>query len=174
MLVCRYGGGVLPGHPEGHPGLAKDRAASTALLAAKVATAVTAGHTVSVASQFCFDATTLISWLELTREAVSEALTAAAAAQQQGEGADPRDDHTYTSNTRVTYHVGIPGPTKLSKLQRIAEICEVPSLFLGSAFDILDLDGDGEVDEQELLAAAATLSVRARLDMTAVIDECNS
>eukprot|EP01048_Picozoa_sp_COSAG05_P022760 COSAG05_NODE_4672_length_1415_cov_2.345745_3_plen_107_part_01 len=84
--------------------------------------AVTAGHTVSVASQFCFDATTLISWLELTREAVSEAVTAAAAAQQQGEGSDPRDEQ-YTSN-RVTYHVGIPGPTKLSKLQRIAEICE--------------------------------------------------
>ena len=107
MRVCRYGGGVLPGHPEGHPGLAKDRAASTALLAGKVATAVTAGHTVSVASQFCFDATTLISWLELTREAVSEAVTAAAAAQQQGEGADRRGDQ-YASN-RVTYHVGIPG-----------------------------------------------------------------
>ena len=95
---------------------------------------------------------------------------AAAAAQQQGEGADRRGDQ-YASN-RVTYHVGIPGPTKLSKLQRIAEICEVPSLFLGSAFDILDLDGDGEVDEQELLAAAVTLSVRARLDTA--VDACDS
>ena len=41
------------GHPEGHPGLAKDPAATTAVLAAKVQAAVEAGHTVAVASQVC-------------------------------------------------------------------------------------------------------------------------
>jgi 5,10-methylenetetrahydrofolate reductase len=134
---------VLAGHPEGHPGLGKDAEATTAMLAAKVSTAVAAGHTVSVASQFCFDTTTLISWLERTRTAVGEAVAAAG-----GRAAGS-----------VRYFVGVPGPTRVSKLQRIAEICEVPSLFLGSAFDILDLDGDGEVTEPELLAAAATLHV---------------
>ena len=110
-----------------------------------------AGHRVAVASQFCFDATTLISWLERTRAAVSAAIAAAQGGFGGGEGE--------AGGGSVTYYVGVPGPTKPGKLERIAEICEVPSLFLGSAFDVLDLDGDGQVDESELLAAAATLGV---------------
>jgi hypothetical protein len=92
---------------------------------------VAVGHTVAVASQFCFDAAVLTGWLARTRAAVDVAVARAA----QGAVAVPP----------VVYHIGVPGPTKPSKLKRIAEICEVPSLFLNSAFDVLDLDGDGLV-----------------------------
>ncbi len=137
---------VLAGHPEGHPGLGKGSKKTMQLLSTKVHAATTAGHSVAVASQFCFDAQILVRWLAHTRAAVHDAIATAV-----GEGAPepipPR------------YYIGVPGPTKPSKLRRIAEICEVPSLFLGSAFDILDVDGDGQVDQAELLAAAAVLSV---------------
>ena len=147
--LSRHGFGhvVLAGHPEGHPGLGKDPAATTALLAGKAGAAVAAGHTVAVASQFCFDAQVLTRWLSRTHAAVLSSMLAGVT-----EDGAPEP-------SAVTYHIGVPGPTKTGKLKRIAEICEVPSLFLGSAFDILDLDGDGEVSEAELLAAAAVLCV---------------
>eukprot|EP01043_Picozoa_sp_COSAG02_P043909 COSAG02_NODE_3866_length_6121_cov_318.011956_2_plen_482_part_00 len=137
---------VLAGHPEGHPGLGKSSKKTMRLLSTKVHAAVTAGHSVAVASQFCFDAQVLVRWLAHTRAAVNDAI-----ANAVEEGA-PEPTHP-------RYYIGVPGPTKPSKLRRIAEICEVPSLFLGSAFDILDVDGDGQVDQAELLAAAAVLSV---------------
>lgn len=137
---------VLAGHPEGHPGLGKSSKKTMRLLSTKVHAAVTAGHSVAVASQFCFDAQILVRWLAHTRAAVNDAI-----ANAVEEGA-PEPTHP-------RYYIGVPGPTKPSKLRRIAEICEVPSLFLGSAFDILDVDGDGQVDQAELLAAAAVLSV---------------
>ena len=89
------------------------------LLSAKVQAAVSAGHSVAIASQFCFDAKILVRWLARTRKAVAAAVDAAIA-EGAPEPAPPR------------YFVGVPGPTKPSKLRRIAEICEVPSLFLGT------------------------------------------
>lgn len=137
---------VLAGHPEGHPGLGKSSKTTMQVLSMKVQAAVTAGHSVAVASQFCFDTQKLIRWLKQTRKTVADAIAIAV-----DEGApEPKP---------ARYYIGVPGPTKPSKLRRIADICEVPSLFLGSAFDILDLDGNGQVDEAELLAAAAVLSV---------------
>ena len=65
---------------------------------------------------------------------------------------------------QVTYHIGVYGPTKVSKLNRVAEICKVPSLAMGSPdkngislFDLLDTDHDGAVSKAELLASAGSL-----------------
>lgn len=110
---------MLAGHPEGHPGLGKSPKKTMSLLSAKVQAAVSAGHSVAIASQFCFDAKILVRWLARTRKAVAAAVDAAIA-EGAPEPAPPR------------YFVGVPGPTKPSKLRRIAEICEVPSLFLGT------------------------------------------
>jgi 5,10-methylenetetrahydrofolate reductase len=135
---------VLGGHPDGHPGLGNMLDATATLLETKVEMVLKSGHQAAVATQFCFDAQKLITWLDSTRKCLANVRTRLGL-----EKAYPP----------VVYHIGIPGPTTDKKLRRIAEICEVPSLFLGSAFDVLDLNGDGEVDEQEILAAATILGV---------------
>ena len=87
---------VLAGHPEGHPGLGKNVKKTMGLLAAKVQAAVTAGHSVAIASQFCFDTQVLIRWLSRAREAVHAAIVAAV-----DEGApEPRPPR---------YYIGVPG-----------------------------------------------------------------
>lgn len=59
----------------------------------------------------------------------------------------------------MRFHIGIPGPTPRSKLERISKICEVPSLFLASAFDLVDGNGEGFVDHTKLKKACAILGV---------------
>lgn len=139
---------VLAGHPEGHPGLGKDAASTAKVLAEKVEAALRAGHAVAVATQFCFNAQRLVAWLDCTRRQLNT-LVARVAATWSADVAPPV--------MQIQYFIGLPGPTKRKKLQRIAKICEVPSLFLGSAFDLLDLNGDGNISDKELLAAAAVL-----------------
>ena len=77
-------GVMLAGHPEGHPGLGNDAARTAALLEGKVATALRAGHTVSVVSQLCFDGGLLLSWLAKTRTALAQ-LAGEVAAELGGE-----------------------------------------------------------------------------------------
>lgn len=48
------------------------------------------------------------------------------------------------------------------KLQRIADICEVPSLFLASVFDFLDADGDGFVSLAELEVSLEKVNIARR------------
>jgi len=55
------------------------------------------------------------------------------------------------------FHVGVCGPTKESRLRRIADLCEVSSFFLGSAFDRIDTDNNGRVSREMLLDAAPFL-----------------
>ena len=50
--------------------------------------------------------------------------------------------------------MGVHGPTSAARLGKIASICEVSSLFIGSAFERLDRSGSGRVEEDKLLAAA--------------------
>ena len=38
-------------------------------------------------------------------------------------------------------------------------MCEVPSLFLTTAFDLIDTDQDGKIRRKTLIAAATTLGV---------------
>merc|ERR1712070_67145 len=54
----------------------------------------------------------------------------------------------------ICFHIGIPGPTKKKKLERISGICEVSSKFLVSVFDLVDQDHDGHVTESELQCVA--------------------
>lgn len=132
----------LAGHPDGHAGLANCPEATARLLESKVEMLLRDGHDVGVCAQFCFDPRTMISWLHRTRNCISEVM------KKNG-----------FSSRSVTYHVSVPGPTPRAKLKRISEICAVPSLFLGSVFDMLDLEGDGVIHESELLAASVMLDV---------------
>jgi len=127
---------VLAGHPDGHPGLGWDEAATDALLLEKVSHVLRSGLDVAIATQFSFDARKLVRWLQRTRQKISQ-LTV-----QPGEGRP--------TQPQAVFHIGIPGPTSKKKLERIAKICEVPSLFIGSAFDAIDTDGDGMVSLEDL------------------------
>ena len=61
----------------------------------------------------------------------------------------------------IVFHVGVFGPTARAKLQRIARVCEVPSVFLTSAFDLVDHDHDGMIDEVIIIIIIIIASVRA-------------
>jgi hypothetical protein len=122
-----------------HPGLGRGVDATRALLLSKAERLMASGRSVGVASQLCFDAELMVSWLERTRRELG-----AIAAR-------------YPSVAPPTLHVGLYGPTRASRLQRIASICEVSSFFLDGAFEHVDTDHDGLVSEAELLAAAPEL-----------------
>lgn len=131
---------ALAGHPDGHPALNWDADGTVALLVEKARPLLDAGFDVMLATQFCFDARKLIIWLERTRRALGKLLVE-------------------WPGRKVTFHIGVPGPTPRKKLERIAKICEVPSLFISSAFDILDGDGDGLVSLEELAMAVEMLGM---------------
>lgn len=123
---------VLAGHPEGHPGLGRSPEATRTLLLSKAERLMAAGRSVGVASQLCFDAEQVIAWVERTRHDLAQL------------------HRRYPDVPPPTVHVGVHGPTKASRLGRIASICEVSSLFLDGAFDHIDTDHDGLVSEAEL------------------------
>lgn len=131
----------LAGHPDGHPGLGWDKAATNGLLIDKVSTVFRSGLNVAIATQFCFDARKLVRWLAGMRQEIRRVLS-----QLEPELPESPD----AASRRVVFHIGIPGPTSRKKLERIAKICEVPSLFISSAFDIIDLDRDGMISLEEL------------------------
>lgn len=133
---------LLAGHPEGHPGLGRCPEKTMAVLLEKAERLMAGGRSVGVASQICFDAELAVEWIERTRTKL----------------------HALAVRYAVpppVMHVGVPGPTKASRLKRIAEMCEVSSLFIGSAFERIDADADGLVSRAELLAAAPYLHADA-------------
>lgn len=135
---------ALAGHPDGHPGLAWDPQATLTALVQKARAVLSVGLNVVVATQFCFDARRLIRWLQTTRKALRDLRA-----------------EIPTAGT-VSFHIGLPGPTSKKKLERIASICEVPSLFISSAFEVVDGDNDGFVSLDELLGAAEMLGISKR------------
>jgi hypothetical protein len=123
------------------------------MLASKVEMVLRNGQDAAIATQFCFDARQFIRWLDSTRHALSTVVSKVQMGGQVERG------ESGANSRRITYHLGVFGPTPSAKLKRIASICEVPSLFLGSAFDVIDTDRDGRVSESELLRAAAMLGI---------------
>lgn len=135
---------TLAGHPDGHPGLAWNPEATLAVLLEKARAVLEVGLNVAVATQFCFDARKLMRWLQTTRGAL-RALRA-----------------DTSSLGSVTFCIGVPGPTPRKKLERISKICEVPSIFISSAFEAADADHDGFVSLEELRSAVDMLGIAQR------------
>lgn len=132
---------ALAGHPDGHPALGNHEGSTTWMLVGKAERLLCAGFDVVVATQFCFDARLLVGWLRRTRQALLLLPGA--------EG-------------RVFFRLGVPGPTPRKRLERIASICEVPSLFLSSAFDVLDRNNDGFVCLEELKTSLEVVGLARR------------
>lgn len=139
---------ALAGHPDGHPALGSNTDATLNVLVEKARLLLAAGMNVAVVSQFCFDARKLVKWLKYTRIALKKLVAEIA-------------EHS-SSRCGVTFRIGLPGPTPKKKLQRIADICEVPSLFLASVFDFLDADGDGFVSLAELEVSLEKVNIARR------------
>lgn len=138
----------LAGHPDGHPGLGWDTAATAAALLAKARPLLEVGLNVVVATQFCFDARKLIKWLQRTRSAFKKLLDDIASSVE--------------APGRVSFCIGLPGPTPRKKLERIAQICEVPSIFISSAFEFADQDHDGCVSWEEFQVAVEAMNFSKR------------
>ena len=121
---------IVGGHPDGHPGLGKSVSRTASVLHAKLTALSADGHQIAIATQFSFDTHSVLSWLHETRRFVATLATV---------GSDARQ--------RPTYHIGVYGPTRVKKLRRIAEICEVPSLALSSLslFDACDPSHEGRL-----------------------------
>lgn len=132
---------ALAGHPDGHPALGNHEEATRLMLVNKVQHVLAAGLDVVVATQFCFDARLLMVWLRRTRQALLSLPGA---------------------KGRVCFRIGVPGPTPKKRLERIASICEVPSLFLSSAFDVLDRNNDGFVCLEELKTSVEVVGLARR------------
>jgi Ca2+-binding EF-hand superfamily protein len=132
------------------------------VLEEKVATLRRQGVRVMIVTQFCFDPKALVTWLKRTIERlrVVEA-SVAEELEAKGQGADSFNDDPFKRGAKgsnsMCFHIGIPGPTKKSKLERIARICEVSSKFLVSIFDLLDADHDGKLTLSELKEAAGEI-----------------
>lgn len=152
---------VLAGYPDGHPALGGDVEASAAVLKAKARRLLREGLDVAVATQFCFNARRLVSWLHQMRCMLRELAVEAAA-----EGEAKEHDASGGHRLRVSFHVGVPGPTPHAKLERITNICGVPSKpFLPSAFDLADRDADGVVSLRDLQDFAEVLGFADRGDV---------
>lgn len=132
---------ALAGHPDGHPALGNHEGATRSMLVGKAQRLLAAGFDVVVATQFCFDARLLVGWLRRTRQALLILPGA---------------------KGRVSFRLGVPGPTPRKRLERIASICEVPSLFLSSAFDVLDRNNDGFVCLEELKTSLEVVGLARR------------
>lgn len=139
---------VVAGHPDGHPAFGDGSPETSKILLQKAELVYRAGMQLAVATQFCFDARKLVGWLRKTRAALVEL---AAGVRLETPDAAPRPP--------VIFHVGVPGPTPGKKLERIATMCEVPSLFLSSAFDVLDSDGDGLITCENVEDAVGMLGL---------------
>lgn len=132
---------ALAGHPDGHPAFDNQEEATRSMLVDKARRVLAGGFDVVVATQFCFDAHRLIGWLRRTRRALLSLPGA---------------------RGRVSFRIGVPGPTPRKRLERIASICEVPSLFLSSAFDVLDRNNDGFVCLEELKTSVEVVGLARR------------
>lgn len=139
---------ALAGHPDGHPALGSNTVATLNVLVEKARLLLAAGMNVTVVSQFCFDARKLVKWLKRTRTALKKLVAEIA-------------EHS-PIRCEVTFRIGLPGPTPRKKLERIAAICEVPSLFLSSVFDFLDADKDGFVSLAELEDSLEKVNIARR------------
>lgn len=103
---------ALVGHPDGHPELGWNEARTTAVLIQKARKLLEGGFDVVVVAQFCFDSEKLVRWLNSSREALL-LLRAELIARAKPCGT-------------VVFRIGVPGPTPLKRLERIAHICKVP------------------------------------------------
>eukprot|EP00434_Breviolum_minutum_P032872 symbB.v1.2.029075.t1/scaffold3147.1/size62449/3 len=94
--------------------------AAMKVLVDKARLVLQAGLQVVVATQFCFNPRHLLRWLRNATSALEEL--------QEDLGVE----------NQVHFRIGVPGPTGLQKLRRIAEICQVPQDFLHpSMFDMV-------------------------------------
>lgn len=145
---------ALAGHPDGHPALGCCPTATAGLLAEKVKPLLAAGLDVTVVTQFCFDARRLVQWLGRTRREMSQLEAEVSCGSELPGASEARE-----GCGRVRFRIGIPGPTSRKKLEKIASICEVPSMFVASAFVTLDADGDGHVSLEQLEGSADALGL---------------
>jgi len=137
----------IAGHPDGHPAVAGSAGETQKILIDKVRQVFAAGLDVIIVTQFCFDARKLIRWLKRTREETSKVV----------------EEVAHLNGRRTCrFRIGVHGPTSRKKLTRIAGICEVPSLFLSSAFDMFDADMDGLVNLAELQDLSEPLGLGER------------
>ncbi|CAJ1422024.1 unnamed protein product, partial [Effrenium voratum] len=128
---------ALAGLPDSPPWPGWDEKVATRVLLEKVRLVLEAGLKAEVASQFCFNPRQLVHWLRETATAL------------EAEGLHG-----------VTFRVGVAGPTRLKRLRRIAEICEVPADFLHPGMFDLALGGHDRVAAEGLEDAGLGLSQR--------------
>ncbi|CAE8583237.1 unnamed protein product [Polarella glacialis] len=141
---------AIAGHPDGLAGLNWDEEASAKTLLRKARLVLAAGLDVVVATQFCFDPRRLLLWLRKTRAAMKELQ------EDFPDGPSKR--------SRVIFRIGMPGPTPLKKLLRIAKLCEVPSRCLQpSAFDLV-VGSAGRATLADLERAAGHLGLATSPD----------
>jgi len=102
---------ALAGLPDSPTWRGWNEQVATKVLLEKVRLGLEAGLDVEVVTQFCFNPSKLLRWLTRMSSAMEEL--------RLGFGND--------RSTRLC--VGLPGPTKHSRLLRISEICQVPSSY---------------------------------------------
>jgi len=111
---------ALAGLPDSPQWSGWSEEAAMKVLVDKARLVLQAGLQVVVATQFCFNPRHLLRWLRNATSALEEL--------QEDLGVE----------NQVHFRIGVPGPTGLQKLRRIAEICQVPQDFLHpSMFDMV-------------------------------------
>lgn len=106
--------------------------AATKVLVDKARLVLQAGLKVVVATQFCFNPRHLLQWLRDATAALEELQKELGVAH------------------RVSFRIGVPGPTRLRKLRRIADICQVPRDFLHPSMFDMALQGASRVSPRDL------------------------
>eukprot|EP00931_Biecheleriopsis_adriatica_P104880 TRINITY_DN79494_c0_g1_i1.p1 TRINITY_DN79494_c0_g1~~TRINITY_DN79494_c0_g1_i1.p1 ORF type:complete len:496 (-),score=40.71 TRINITY_DN79494_c0_g1_i1:9-1496(-) len=160
LKACNVTGVSLAGHPDGHPAFGGDAARTMSVLLDKVRSLLISGFNVRIVTQFCFDVRKLIKWLVEMRRALLGIKQELETSSHADVGLPGTPSGAHSGLGKVSIHVGISGPTSLKRLKRIAAICDVPALLAGSAFQLLDSDKDGLIQNRDLEQQAQLLGIR--------------
>ncbi|CAK9088743.1 5 [Durusdinium trenchii] len=123
---------ALAGLPDSPKWRGWNEKAATKVLVDKARLILHAGLQVVVATQFCFNPRQLLQWLRKTSAALKDL------------------ERELGRSNSVSFRIGVPGPTSLAKLRRIADLCQVPGDFLYPGMFDLVLQGATRVPPEDL------------------------